>query len=568
MLAELSIKNFAIIDDLSVRFEDGLTAITGETGAGKSILINAVNLLLGARATPKMVRTGEDEAELQALFFVDGESDAARRMCDQGLNPEEGLAVRRIISTANRHKVYINGRISTMAALSEVTGSLASISGQHAHQGLLKEDVHLLVLDQYAGLMPLRDKVGGLFRRTVEATADLKKLRNLQARDARERELLHFQKEEINKAAVQPGEDADLEAEKTRLKNAEMLYQAVGGAVEELYGAQGAVIERLGGVAKELTKAREVDSALEPVCASLDEKRFGLEDAVSDMRAYLNTVQSDDRRLEEVEDRLDLLSTLKRKYGGSLEAVLEYGQDIDNRLERLENMTRDMEKAQSALKTASTVLGDTAQKLSAKRSAASERFSKSVAGELGSLGMDKTVFAVEITPLPPSGNGDGPLNVDGHGVEAHGMDRAAFLIAPNVGEEPRPLKDIASGGELSRVVLALKAILAKTDAVRTVIFDEVDAGIGGAVADSVGEKLLALSQSHQVICITHLPQIARFAARHLSITKEVSGGRTQSRVTPLDDLGRVDEIARMLAGENVTETSRQHAMELIENTKN
>ncbi|MBI9074592.1 MAG: DNA repair protein RecN [Desulfatibacillum sp.] len=566
MLAELSIKNFAIIDDLSVRFSEGLTAITGETGAGKSILINAVNLLLGARATPKMVRTGAEEAELEALFFVDPDSPASRFIEEQGQDPGEGLLVRRVISANNRHRVYINGRLSTMTVLGEVASSLASISGQHAHQGLLKEEVHLLVLDQFAGLMPLRERVEALYNQTVEAMACLKKLADSRDQDAKERDLLYFQKDEIEKAAIEPEEDETLEAEKKRLRNAEMIQQTLAMAVDTLYGADGAVVEQLGMIHKGMVQAMEADSALEKYSTVLEEKMFALEDLASDLRVYLDTVQSDDERLEEVMDRLNLLSTLKRKYGGSLEAVEAFYRDIEKRLERLQSQTTDTAAAREAVKVLGEQLATAVQELSQNRAKASSGFAQAVTRELDSLGMGNTLFEVNLIFYPPPRNGDSPLCVEGHGVEDTGMDRASFYIAPNVGEEPRPLKDIASGGELSRVVLALKAILAKTDAVKTVIFDEVDAGIGGAVADSVGEKLLALSVSHQVICITHLPQIARFAGQHLNITKKVSGGRTQSMLTPLDGPARVDEIARMLAGGNITETSRRHALEMLEST--
>lgn len=568
MLAELSIKNFAIIDDLSVRFSDGLTAITGETGAGKSILINAVNLLLGARATPKMVRTGAKEAELEALFYVDSDSSAARFIAEQGDVPEDGLMVRRVISANNRHRVYINGRLSTMTALGEITASLASISGQHAHQGLLKEDMHLLVLDQFAGLVPLREKAEDLFNQTSEAVARLKKLEASQEQDAKERDLLYFQKDEIEKAAIQPSEDEDLEAEKKRLRNAEMLQQTLSGAVEVLYGGEGAVVDQLGMILKGMHQAADADPTLESFTAILEDKMFGLEDLASELRVHLDTIQMDDQRLEEVEDRLDFLSRLKRKYGGSLEAVEAFYRDIGKKLDKLQSASGDVQEARNLVNDLGGQLAKTVKDLSAKRAKASAGFAKAVSKELQSLGMGKTLFEVDLSFYPAPRNGDGPLCVDGHGVEASGMDRAEFMIAPNVGEELRPLKDIASGGELSRVVLALKVILAKTDAVKTVIFDEVDAGIGGAVADAVGEKLMALSSSHQVICITHLPQIARFAGRHLNIAKRVSGGRTQSMLTPLDGPARVDEIARMLAGGNITETSRQHALELLESTVN
>lgn len=563
MLQELSIRNFAIIDDLHISFHAGLTILSGETGAGKSIVINAVNLLLGSRATARLIRTGADSAELEALFDIPDDSMTASLMVENGYDPSRGLLIRRIISRSNRHKIFINGRMATMHILSGVTESLASISGQHVHQGLLKEDLHLSILDQFGGLVPLKERVRQAYQVILPLIRQLKELQNTRDRRDEQRDLLEYQKKEIIGTGIAPGEDKALERERVILKNGEALYQDIHDSLEILYDRQGAVAEQLGEVETRLGKAEAIDPDLSLHQKDIVDLKFRIEDVAADLRAYLKNIQIDERQLEAVEARLDALLRLKRKYGGSLEAVVSRLESIEDELESIENITERIAAAREALARQHDKLASLALSLSDKRSRAASALAGKVEKGLASLCMAKTTFKIEINPIPAENNTDPFLTVDGHCITEIGLDRAAFMIAPNVGEEVKPLAAIASGGELSRVVLALKALLAENDSVQTIVFDEVDAGIGGGVAEVVGHKLSSLARHHQIICITHLPQIARFGDHHYRISKDVVSGRTSTRIDPLDDNARVHEIARMLGGMQITSKTLAHAREMI-----
>ncbi len=563
MLQELSIRNFAIIDDLCIRFERGLTVLSGETGAGKSIIVDAVNLLLGGRAAPRLIRTGSDAAELEALFEVAADGPVARRLADCGYDPGEGLVIRRIVSRQDRHRVYINGRLATIGNLGPIAENLASISGQHAHQSLLREDRHLLFLDQFGALGPLRAEVGAGYGRLVPLIRRLAELREMTLRQAEHQELIRFQAAEIEAAAVTPREDALLEQERGRLKNAEALYEAVFTSVETLYSAQGAVCERLGEVAKNLEKAAQVDADLASRAKRAAEAAYQLEDLAADLRGYLNHVRVDEQRLEEVESRLHVLTRLKRRFGGSLESVAAELAALRSRLDSLETVDQEIARAESLITDQRGHLCRLVKTLSESRRQAARRFSEKVEAELASLRMEKTRFQAQLETTCADSRSDPHLEADGALMNETGIDVVRFLIAHNVGEDLKPLAGIASGGELSRVVLALKAILAQSDLVETIIFDEVDAGIGGAVAEVVGKKLASLARHHQVICITHLPQIAKFADHHFRILKGVAEGRTRTRIDPVRGEERVAEIARMLGGERITAATLAHARELL-----
>ncbi len=564
MLQELTIRNFAIIDDLNISFPADLTVLSGETGAGKSIILNAVNLLLGSRANTTLIRTGAEVAELEALFQIAPKSDVANIMEQHGYDASEGLLVRRLISRNDNNRIYINGRLSTMQILNSITENLASISGQHAHQGLLKEDQHLLILDQFGGLMFLREEVFQCFHQILPIIEKLKNLISTKEKQAERIELLEFQKKEITEASMVLAEDVALEKELTILKNGEALYQAVNGSIEELYSAQGSIVERLVEVKKNLEKAGRIDSQLTLKAEGVAGVTFNLEDMVENLRTYLKTIQIDEKRLEAVEDRIDTLQRLKRKYGGSIEAVLKHLDSISQELFGIENISgtiADTEKELSMLHKKFVQLAET---LSDKRNEKAKILAKKVVTELDYLEMSSTRFQISLKNTPADEKANSYLTVNGNLLTETGLDRATFLIAPNIGEALKPLASIASGGELSRVVLAMKAILAETDSVETVVFDEVDAGIGGSVAEVVGKKLSSLADHHQVICITHLPQIAKFANQHFCISKSVSDGRTSTSINPLNEKDRLKEIARMLGGVEITQATLDHAREMLE----
>ncbi|MGD9364285.1 MAG: DNA repair protein RecN [Desulfobacteraceae bacterium] len=563
MLQELTIRNFAIIEDLTIGFESGLTILSGETGAGKSIIINAVNLLLGSRVSATLIRTGADHAELEAFFSILPESGVAKVMTEHGYDPQEGLMVRRIISRKDRHRIYINGRMATMQILTAITANLASISGQHAHQGLLKEEEHLLILDQYGGLMDLREKYHESYRQVLPLIAKEQQLIRRQADQSEQMELLQFQVQEIEAANVQANEDKDLEAERLRLKNGQMLFETVQQCVDGLYRIDGAVFERLGHMSKALAKCEALDPELREPAGEMESLAYGAEDLAANLRDYLARIDLDPLQLERVEERLDILNRLKRKYGGSIEAVLEFAADANRQLDEIGNVEGALVELRDQLHAAHSRLCTIAQTLSKKREQAAQSLAKAVEAELTSLRMANTRFSAAIEPLKTSSETSSYLQNRDCLLAESGMDRAAFMIAPNVGEDIKPLTAIASGGELSRIVLALKAILAHNDSLETVVFDEVDAGIGGGVAEMVGKKLAALARYHQILCITHLPQIAKYGRHHFRIEKRVSKGRTHTTIARLSAEARVEEVARMLGGERITPATMDHAKEML-----
>ena len=563
MLRELSIRNFAIIDDLRIRFADGLTILSGETGAGKSIIINAVNLMLGSRATADLVRTGAESAEIESLFEISADSPAARVMEDQGLDPSEELLVRRVISRNGRHRVYVNGRLSTMQLLGTLTARQASISGQHAHQSLLKDEEHLDILDRFAALRPKRGVLHKHYMAMLPKIETLSRLCHLRERKAEQLELFRFQKQEIESAEFSPGEDTALEQDRQRLRHAERLQQAVYTSVDDLYGAAGSVFERLGEVRKTLEKAAQLDTALSPSAKGIGSTAFQLEDLARELQGYLSRLTVDEKRLESVEERLDQLNRLKRKYGGSLERVSDRLVEIEEALSTTENIEDRIRALEDELADDHDKLVTQAHELSAARKSAADGLCRRVERELTTLNMAQTRFIAQFDIQSPDKDSEPLFTTDTAVIGEGGMDRLRFMMAPNVGEALKPLSAIASGGELSRVVLALKAILSGQHAVETIIFDEVDAGIGGGTADVVGKKLAKLGKQHQVICITHLPQIARFGDHHFRISKHVTSGRTITRITPLDNKARVKEIARMLGGDHITPTTLDHARELL-----
>ena len=568
MLTDLSIRHFAIIDDLSITFRGGLTVLSGETGAGKSIIINALNLLLGGRASASLVRTGENAAEVEGMFVVPPGSDTAAQLTAMGHDPAEGLLVRRIISATDRHRVYINGRLATMQLLAELTENLASISGQHAHQALLKEELHLLFLDRFAGLMPLREKVGTAFGSLAPLLETLRKKEALAKKRKAQEELLRFQKEELDLAAIEPGEDDTLEAERLRLRNAEVLLRTATEGVSTLYTAEGAVYERITQYKKELEKGAAADAGMAPLLLEAEELCYRVEDLSRNLQQYRDGISVDERALDAVEERLDGINKLKRKYvgaAGTLSDLLDRQQAIEKELADLETLEVEMEGLESDIAEAREKLHALCLNLSGKRKKSASRLSSLVEKELKNLEMPRAQFNVAVSPLGAEmgGTAQGP---EGIRMGESGMDRAIFMIAPNVGEAEKALTKIASGGELSRVVLAIKTILAEGDAVGTVVFDEVDSGIGGGVAEVVGMKIREISRHHQVLCITHLPQIAKFGDHHYRIEKQVVKGRTCTSISPLTEEGRVDEMARMLGGVEVTRATLDHAREMLDLT--
>lgn len=566
MLTELSIKNLAIIDDLTVSFGPGLTVLSGETGAGKSIIINAVNLILGNRATSKLIRTGEENAEIEALFTIKHDSPVSKIMEMNGFAQEDGLLVRRIISSNDRHKIFVNGRMATIQMLADITQNLASISGQHAHQGLLKEEQHLSYLDQFGNLIDLKNRVAEHYAELTPMIQRLHQFEAMEKKRAQHMEFLNFQKSDIENAQITEREDELLEEKRLRLKHGEILSQTVQAALEELYLMDGSLSERLAAIKKNLDKSAELDSLLKSPSEDLTDILYRIEDITGALRRYAENISTDSSLLEETEARIDFLNKIKRKYAGDrggLSDVLELYHTICDELRELENLSVSIGDLEKQIETKHGELTVLCRELSEKRTSSAARLSSAVERELVELDMTRTCFGVPVNQVMADGGTSRWLTDGDFSISETGFDKTQFMISPNVGEEMRPLAKIASGGELSRVVLALKAILAGVDSVETVVFDEVDAGIGGRIAEMVGKKIKDLSGLHQIICITHLPQIAKYADHHYKIEKTVAGGRTRTEIRPLSGDERVHELARMLGGVKITDKTLEHAREML-----
>jgi DNA repair protein RecN (Recombination protein N) len=562
MLKELGIKNFAIIDGLRIEFGPGLNVFTGETGAGKSIVVDALSLALGERASADLIRTGSDEAVVEAAFELNGRGPAAVRglLRDQGIDvaPGEDLVIRRVISSSGKNKVYVNGSLATLATLSAIGSRLADIHGQHEHQSLLAADQQLDLLDAYGGLFPLRDAFGELSRRYQLLRSGLAELEAGEREKAQREDLLRYQVNEIEGAKLLPGEDDELAAEQRVLANAERLAGLAAAADEALYSSDGSVLAGLKRAATGLREIAAIDASLAATCELLESGRAQIEEAAREVSIYAGRVQVDPARLEEVGDRIDLIQKLKKKYGAAIADVVAFGEKAAAELARIERSGEERERLRREIAALRDQITAKAGELTGKRTAAARELEAKVEAELGQLGMKKSRFAVSIVPE------QGEDTADGRRVTARGADRVEFLISANPGEEPRPLARIASGGELSRVMLALKTILVEGDPIPTVVFDEVDAGIGGAVAEEVGRKLRRIASRRQVFCITHLPQIASMATSHYGVAKSVRKDRTSTEVRLLEPKERVDEVARMLGGRTITDATLRHAEEMIE----
>lgn len=557
MLLELRIKNFAIIDELDLSFSKGFNILTGETGAGKSIILNAVQLLLGDRASEELIRSSEEEASVEALFDISENQEVKGRIQEKGQRlsgAEEGnsFLVRRVISRSGRGKAFMNGNFATLGMLSEIGEELLSIYGQHEHQSLQRVDTHIDILDEFGGLLGLRKEFQELFQKFTSLSQELERIRGEKEKREKERELMAFQSKEIEKGGVRIGEEEALKEEKRVLAHARRLTDFANASEEVLYSTEGSAIERIQSVLHQGKEMATIDPSLSPVFKNLDGALIQLEEVALALRDYSKRIEVNPGRLEEIENRLEEIDRLKRKYGPTEAEILRFKEKVDETLNAFTSDEERLSRLEGEIDPLRKEMTLRAQKLSRERKHAASELKRAVEKELATLGMRKTAFEVRI---------------DDQALSNKGRDRIEFLISPNIGEEVKPLAKIASGGELSRIMLAMKRILAIIGGRQVLIFDEVDAGIGGAIAEVVGRKLRELSKHHQVICVTHLPQIACFADRHHSVKKEVKSGRTVTVVDPLEKEARVDEIARMLGGVKVTEKTRAHAKEMMENAR-
>lgn len=564
MLHALVIKNFAIIEDLRIEFGPGLSVLTGETGAGKSIIIQAVNLLLGSRASADLVRTGKDNAELEAVFDIAPDSHAARLMADQNMDIEDGLIIRRVVSAEGKSKIYINARQTTLDFLKQVTENLAGVSSQHAHQGLLKEDQHLDILDEFSRTLDLRKDVAGLYRKIVPLRKEISRLKAEKETAEKELGLLQFQVDEIETANIQPGEDEELIQKRDQLQNAGQLFEAVNGAIHNLYDRDGSTLEQISAISVRFGRFCGTDEKLDAMARRIDEISYEIQDLVSEFRSFAAGIDLDPQSLDQVNQRLDQIARLKRKYGGSLDTIFEQYRGMAQNLADVQGIEGRIEQLEQEQKGLVALIRQKAKALSMRRQKEGLALARLAKAELGALEMGRATFEVDFS-TDPGVAPDELATEDNEKISATGMDRVRFLFSPNPGEAAKPLVKIASGGELSRIVLALKAVLCRGQSFETLIFDEVDAGIGGATSDKVGLKLKELGRVQQVICITHLAQIARYGNHQFRITKQVSGGRTATRITPLTcQEDRINELARMIGGSRITDATLAHARELLD----
>jgi DNA repair protein RecN (Recombination protein N) len=538
MIRFLSVNNLAVIDKLELEFQPGLNVLTGETGAGKSILVGAVGLLVGGRASAELVRTGEETAAVQAVFE----------------KPDGGeVIVRREVSSQGRSRAFVDGALVTSAALRDAAGSLVDLHGQHEHQVLLDPAAHLDLLDEFAGLTGEREAVAAAFRTWQQVRDERARLAASEQQKASRAEFLSFQLSEIDRTAPQPGEDDELATTRQVLANADRLQRLCADAYTTLYDGDDAALPALGTVWKKVGELAALDPKFGPHLEARDAVKSQLEDLAFFLRSYAQNIDASPARLQEIEDRLALLERLKKKHGPSLTEVIEKREALRRELHDIEHATERAVELDAALAAASDLYQRVAGALSKRRRTAGQEFSTALEKALADLAMPKTRCEVRFA----GERGDAAWT-------ERGLDEAEFYISPNPGEDVKPLARIASGGELSRVMLALKT-LASTDAPgKTLIFDEVDAGIGGAVADVVGARLRLLGDRFQVLCITHLPQIAAYGSTHFRIEKSIRGGRTSTGVARVDGLARETEVARMMGGAEVSAAVLAGAREMIE----
>jgi DNA repair protein RecN (Recombination protein N) len=556
MLEELTVSNFALIDRVSVRFSTGLNVLSGETGAGKSILIGAMGLLLGMKGETQDIRTGFDEAMASAFIRVSENPRALQWLAERDIQPEDGgVMVRRVLRRTGRGSIYIQSTPATRSDLQALTSSLFDLHGQHQHQSLLDARSHRVLLDKYGNTLEAADALHEQFAKLSGLRRQREKMLAGERERFRELDILKFAVQEIDEAGLSAGEEEELEQERSILSQHERLYALLDEAYE-------AMAENRGGALAKLRTARDatdgivsIDGSVTSLAKRIEDAFFELEDVAESLRQYQSGISFTPERLDAVEERLAAIRRLEKKYGNSIQEVLDYAEEAREQIHRMENWEEDRAELEESIKQVEKQLLAEAHHLSAERKKAAEVLQEKIRETLQALGMPKAEFRVEVSErVGESGRPScGP----------HGIDNVEFTISPNPGEPPKPLQSIASGGEISRVMLAIKSVLAATDDISCLIFDEIDAGIGGEVAIAVGEHLHSLARHTQVLCITHLATIAVRADNHIKIEKVVSEERTTTKVTQIEGRRKIEEVARMLAGDRTGELSLTHAEEML-----
>jgi len=550
MLQFLNISNIALIDDMQVEFESGLNLLTGETGSGKSIIVDALGLLIGGRFSSDLIKTGADRGSIEGLFSVTPNPDLELLLENAGFGATNELIIRRELSATGRNKIFINNQLATQSLLRDLRPYLVDIHGQGDQQTLFNPETHLEILDAFAGNGGLRAEVAEAYQRWTALRRELESLRHDEAEKFQLVDTLKFQIAELERAQLSPGEDEKLEEERRRLANVEKLTTLCQASYSRIYEDDDAAVARVRQTLKDVEELAEYESSFRDYLEGLETARAVLEDLSFSLRDFSDRLEFSPARLAEIEDRLAELSRLKRKYGGSIAASLEHLARSEDRLRQIETSDERERKLNVEVAAAHERYLELARRLHKERVRAAKKFEQAVEKGIAEVAIDNARFQVQVND-----------SVEAAGQK--GIDHTEFYFSANVGEEVKPLARVASGGEASRLMLVLKTVANGSQFPRTIVFDEIDTGIGGRVSEAVGIKLKKLSQTNQVLCVTHQPQIARFADSHLVVQKEALKGRTQVSVGRLDKAGRVEELARMLTGAEITDSARKHAKELL-----
>ena len=559
MLRELHIKNFSIIDDARIEFQEGFNVITGETGSGKSIIINALSLALGERASADFVRSGEKEAVVEVYFDIHRQlihPATLQSLDDNGISTDDGLILKRIITLQGRSRAYVNGSMVNVQVLADISRNIIDVHGQYEHQSLLSPDNQLDLLDSYGGLMPDRHEVSRLYESQRALQQQINSLLRKEKERAQRIDMLKFQINEIERAQLHPGEEEGLQEEIRVLGNAGRLAELAAKAYDSLYASDMSCILNLSVILNDLKEIARIDDRASDALKSLEEALPLLEETSYFLRDYKDDIDFSPGRLEEIQERLELIKSMKRKYDSDMQGILDYREKAVIEHEELQHSEEKLGLLQEERLTMKDRLTKAARHLSEKRKILAKKIESKVETELSALSMSGSRFFIHIR------QDEGDDTADGCKSTETGIDHIEFLVAPNVGEELKPVSKTASGGELSRIMLALKGIMAKGDNIPVLIFDEIDAGIGGKAAETVGHKLNNLASSHQIISITHLAQIASYAKSHLKIEKKVQNKRTFVDIKTIEQDERIQEVARMLSGKNTT-ASLKHAKEML-----
>ncbi|TVM03218.1 MAG: DNA repair protein RecN [Candidatus Brocadia sp. WS118] len=564
MLQELYITNFVLIDKVTINLCERLNVFSGATGVGKSMVIGALNFILGGRATADLVRSGKEDATVIGKFFINDKNllKQIQKVSDNS-DMEEEILLQRSIDTSGRSRCRLNDIPITVSTLKEVGDILVNIHGQHEHETLLHGMNQLYILDDFGGISPLREQFAQVYQQFTEKTMVRDTLKNNQQERRQMMDLYAFQTDEIDKAQLKAGEAEELEKERLLLSNAEKIFSTVSSCYSQLYESSDAILEKLKSVMRELQSVAKLDDTLQKIFDDSSQSAYQLEDTAFSLGKYRDGFNYDPQRLESIEERLNTIRKLKSKYGTTVEEILSYRDKISEKLKLLSEEGTTAEHLDEEIETLTKTLKQKGGELTKKRLSTADQLAPLINKELHDLGIPHGRFCVQITSPFLHNNGE-PQVLE---AKRHGFEQVDFLISPNPGEDLKPLKKIASGGEISRVMLALKHQLAKVDKTPVLVFDEIDANIGGRMGEVIGEKLSSIARSHQVICITHLPQIASYADEQWKVSKLVKNGKTVSSIENLSKESRLEEIADMIRGSEKTDITRKQAQEMLRDAK-